>query len=403
MQRRGRDDTDLASRAGGGERSGEGGRTTTRISNRSVETPWQVLPDWARTVAAWALFSLILGLATAALLWIVAELQVIFVPLLCALLGVALVRTPFHRMLVRGVSPGLAALVSSGLLFLVVGASSVVLGNALLSTWTDIQTAVIDGAVQLDDALPMTTVTPPVDTGPRDSIVAGGIRDLFASANRSIAEVSRGIVDGVSLAVQVAAGSLLTLTLVFHLLKDGHNWWGGALQTVDRRQMGALRQVGPLAFTALAAYIRGSTLIALIDASVVFVALLALGVPHAAGLAALVFFGAFVPYAGAIVSGSIVVLSALSTTGTGTALALTGVIVLVQALDSTVLQPWMHSRSVHLHPVVVLLALTTGASLAGIVGTLISVPIAALAQMFWEQTRPWRTTPQGRRTKTGAG
>jgi predicted PurR-regulated permease PerM len=141
------------------------------------------------------------------------------------------------------------------------------------------------------------------------------------------------------------------------------------------------------AFLALTAYVRGSALIALIDAGLAAVGLLVLRVPHAPGLACLVFLGAFVPYAGALLSGAVAVLVALADRGGGVAALVVVLFVVVQAVEATVLQPWLQSRAVRMHPAVVLLALTAGAALAGIVGTLIALPLAAVLSATWLSRR----------------
>ncbi|WP_416976082.1 AI-2E family transporter, partial [Streptomyces sp. 4F14] len=109
------------------------------------------------------------------------------------------------------------------------------------------------------------------------------------------------------------------------------------------------------------------------------VGLLILDVPGAVGLGALVFVGAYIPYLGAFVSGAVAVLVALADRGFVVALWALGVVVAVQVLEGHVLQPMIQSRTVQMHPAIVLLALTAGASVAGILGMLLAVPLTAAA------------------------
>lgn len=124
---------------------------------------------------------------------------------------------------------------------------------------------------------------------------------------------------------------------------------------------------------------RGTTLIALIDAVCITVGLLLLSVPGALGLGALVFVGAYIPYLGAFISGALAVLVALADRGFVVALWVLGVVLAVQVLEGHVLQPLIQSRTVQMHPAAILLALTAGASVAGIVGLLLAVPLTAAA------------------------
>jgi predicted PurR-regulated permease PerM len=102
-------------------------------------------------------------------------------------------------------------------------------------------------------------------------------------------------------------------------------------------------------------------------------------VPGAVGLGALVFVGAYIPYLGAFLSGAIAVLVALADRGFAIALWALGVVLAVQVLEGHILQPVIQSRTVQMHPAVVMLAITAGASVAGIIGMLLAVPLTAAA------------------------
>jgi putative heme transporter len=103
-----------------------------------------------------------------------------------------------------------------------------------------------------------------------------------------------------------------------------------------------------------------------------------LDVPLAFALAVLVFMGSFVPYVGAFVSGLVAVLVAFADGGWELALAVLGLVLLVQFVEGTFLQPLIQSRSVHLHPAIVLLAVAAGGSLFGIAGAYLAVPVTAV-------------------------
>ena len=103
-----------------------------------------------------------------------------------------------------------------------------------------------------------------------------------------------------------------------------------------------------------------------------------LGVPFAAGIALLVFFGAFIPVVGAGVSGTVAVLLALVAKGPVTALIMLAVVVGVQQLESHVLQPLLLGRAVRVHPLAVILAIATGIIVGGVIGALVAVPTAAV-------------------------
>src|SRR5690606_4918448 len=96
-------------------------------------------------------------------------------------------------------------------------------------------------------------------------------------------------------------------------------------------------------------------------------------------LATLVFLGSFIPIVGALVSGSVAVLVALVDQDLQTAIIMLAIVLLVQQFEGNVLQPWLMGNAVSLHPVAVLLAVTAGTGVAGVLGALLAVPIAAVA------------------------
>jgi predicted PurR-regulated permease PerM len=119
-------------------------------------------------------------------------------------------------------------------------------------------------------------------------------------------------------------------------------------------------------------------MIAAIDATLIGIGLWLLGVPLAFALAVLVFLGAFVPFLGAFVSGLVAVLVAFADEGWEIGLAALALVLVVQFLEGTFLQPIIQSRTVDLHPAVILLAVAAGASLFGILGAYLAVPVTAV-------------------------
>ena len=103
-----------------------------------------------------------------------------------------------------------------------------------------------------------------------------------------------------------------------------------------------------------------------------------LGVPLAYALAIITFIAGFVPIVGAFVAGGLAVLIALVANGPVNALIVLGIILAVQQLEGNVLQPWLQSKSMNLHAVIVLLAVTLGASTFGVIGAFLAVPVAAV-------------------------
>ncbi|WP_258933424.1 AI-2E family transporter [Nesterenkonia pannonica] len=110
----------------------------------------------------------------------------------------------------------------------------------------------------------------------------------------------------------------------------------------------------------------------------------------------LVFFGGFVPVVGAVVTGAVAVIVALVDQGFVTAMIMLGVVVLVQQIESNVLQPIVMGKAVKLHPLAVVLAVTAGTTLMNILGALIAVPILAFIKRATQylNKEEWRGDPE---------
>lgn len=174
----------------------------------------------------------------------------------------------------------------------------------------------------------------------------------------------------------VITGALLALFVTLVLLLDGRAVWEWVLRVLPRRAQEPADEAGAAAWSAVTGYVRGIVIVALIDAVLVAVALLLIGVPAVAPLAVLTFFGAFLPYVGAAAAGSVAVAVALVAEGGAAALLTVGAVLLVQTLDGYVVQPLVVGAAVQLHPLAIVLAITLGGLLAGIGGAVVAVPLA---------------------------
>ncbi|WP_235502742.1 MULTISPECIES: AI-2E family transporter [unclassified Kitasatospora] len=183
---------------------------------------------------------------------------------------------------------------------------------------------------------------------------------------------------GVTIAVEVLTGVVLTAFTTFFLLYDGAKIWGWAIGMLPRQSRYAMAGAGPKAWATLTAYVRGTVCVAFIDALCIGIGIQLLGVQLALPLAVIVFLGAFVPLVGALVTGTIAVLIALVTQGPFTALMVMVVLVAVQQIEGHLLQPLILGRAVRVHPLAVVLGVAAGTIVGGIGGAIVSVPLIAV-------------------------
>src|SRR5690606_8442540 len=112
-----------------------------------------------------------------------------------------------------------------------------------------------------------------------------------------------------------------------------------------------------------------------------------LGVPLVLPLAVLVFLGGLIPIVGAVASGAVAVVVALADQGPVTALLVLGVVLLVQQLEGNLLEPLIQSRTIKLHPLLIILAVTAGGVLMGVLGAFLAVPLAAVVARVVDNLR----------------
>ncbi|MFJ4775372.1 AI-2E family transporter [Streptomyces sp. NPDC088762] len=330
--------------------------------------PAALLPEPVRRVAAWCAVVLLVTAVLALVVWLCSVFRTVVTPVLLAVLGTALLG-PLHRRLVRmGVNRSLAAALTCLAVLAVVGGTAYVVVLALIETGDQIVDALRRAGQSL--AQHFGAVGTSLDDMAKNS------KDLLAKFGGTAAS---GVVTGLSVVGTVIGTALLALVLIFFFLRDSDRAAGALRALVPNRSGDLVEAMGRRAFGAVEGFMRGTTFVALIDAVLIGTGLLVLRVPGAVGLAALVFVTAYIPYLGAILSGAVAVLVALADRGWAIALWALGVVVAVQMIEGHVLQPVVQSRTVQMHPAVVMLAIAAGASVAGILGMLLAVPLTAAA------------------------
>jgi predicted PurR-regulated permease PerM len=205
-----------------------------------------------------------------------------------------------------------------------------------------------------------------------------GSEDIRASLEGFGDEAFGYAVAGVQTGIAVVGGVILAVALLYFILRDGAALWSWILQRFPPESRPAINRAGHEAWRELAGFIRGTAIIAFVDAALIGIGLWLLDVPVAFALAVLIFIGSFVPFVGAFVSGLVAVLVAFADGGWKTGLAVLLLVAAVQFVEGNFLQPIIQSRTVDLHPAVILLAVAAGASLFGIVGAYLAVPVTAV-------------------------
>jgi predicted PurR-regulated permease PerM len=223
------------------------------------------------------------------------------------------------------------------------------------------------------------------------------IRDFLKGILPAAKDAAGGLLEGalgaLSFTAQLVSGALLTLVFLLYLITGGDAIWGWIRDrfSPDRRERVAM--AGSAAWNGAGGYIRGISLIALIDTIVITIGMLVIGTPHVGTLALLTFVSLFVPILGAWVSGAVTVLVTLAAVGTGGAVAMAAVILIGQQLDSMFVTPLVYQQTVNLHPIVTLTAVIVGSQLLGIVGAFLAVPMVAVGWAIYKALEPRDPAP----------
>lgn len=323
-------------------------------------------------VAGFTWRALVVGLGVIVVILVLSRLRLIVLPVIIALLLTTVLGPPVEalvrRRLPRLVATFVVVLGSLGLLTLTV----VLLAPSVRDQFSDLGPTLAEGRDQVEDWL----VDGPLELS--RSEIDRYTDQAVASAQAGGGTIASGVLTGAVLVVEIIAGLLLTIVLLFFFVKDGAKicHYGLCRLRVDQRDLA--RSVGRRAWRALGGYVRGTALIALVDAVIIGIGIAIIGVPLVLPLAILTFLGAFFPLVGAVVAGLLAVLVALVSGGIGDALLVLGVVVIVQQVEGDVLAPLVLGRAVRLHPVVILVALTAGAILGGLAGAFLAVPVTAV-------------------------
>lgn len=306
------------------------------------------------------------------------QIRLLVIPVLIALILAAAIG-PFVNMLRRRGIPGALAtgIAFVALLLLLAGVTTVIV-ISVRSQWNELVQQAASGLDELENFL--LTGPFPLDQEQLNQAREGVIQ--FATSS----QVRSGALSGLSVVTEFLAGATLMVVILFFFLKDGAKIWNFFLRPFSGRREAKLRRVGSRTLEVLGGYVRGTAIVALVDTVAIGAALLILQVPLAIPLAIIVFMGAFIPLVGATVAGILAALVALVANGPVVALIVVAVVIAVNQVEGDLLQPIVMGQAVQLHALVILMALTAGTILAGIIGAVLSVPIAAVV---WAVIQVW--------------
>ncbi|MFF9128660.1 MULTISPECIES: AI-2E family transporter [unclassified Streptomyces] len=334
--------------------------------------PAQAVP-WGVRVAAEAGWRL---LVLAGTLWVlmrvISAVQLVVLAFVTALLITALLQPTVARLTRMGVPRGLATAMTAILGFVIMGLIGWFVTWQVMENIDNLSSQIQDG---IDELRKWLLNSPFHVTDKQINQIAKNLREAIGANTDQI--TSAGL-EGVQVVVEALTGILLTVFSTLFLLYDGRRIWEWTLKLVPAAARPGVAGAGPRAWRTLTAYVRGTVIVALIDAIFIGLGIYFLNVPMAVPLAVFIFLFAFIPLVGAVVSGALAVVVALVTQGVFTAVMTLVVVLAVQQIEGHILQPFILGRAVRVHPLAVVLSVAAGGMVAGIGGAVVAVPLVAV-------------------------
>jgi predicted PurR-regulated permease PerM len=329
-------------------------------------------PPLLRAASEWAWRSLVVAAAILVLVYALARLRLVVLPLFVALLLASILSPVARRLEARGLRPALATWAAFLGFVAILAAILTVIVPAMADEFDDLGPVISEGVDDIEDWLvegPLELEQADIDRYREDA--GERLREFFRSS-------SDEAVQGAILVAETIAGTVLALVLTFFLVKDGPRFQRWSLEHLPGDRRDVVSECARAAWNALSGFLRGAAAIGVLEAIIIGATLWIVGAHLVAPVMVLTFFAAFFPIIGAVAAGIVATLVALVSGGFGDALVVGIVCILVQQFDNDLLAPLIYGRFINLHPVVVLLVITAGGTLGGLAGAFLAVPIAAV-------------------------
>lgn len=275
---------------------------------------------------------------------------------------------------------------------LAAGLTMIIFLGALIATVSVAGAQVVTGFGELRDNVfaALEEVQDWLEQGP----LAGtdiNIAEYLDQAQTWVSENSQQILGGALAAggavTSFSVALVLALVTTFFFLADGRRIWHWFVGLLPNQVVDRVDTAFSNGFHSVRAYVKTQAMVAAVDAVGIGIGAFILGLPLVIPMTIIVFLASFIPVVGAVSSGALLVLIAWFSEGFTTALIMLGIVILVNQVEGNVLQPVLMSRAVDLHPWGVIMGVTLGGYVYGIIGALFAVPVMAMIKVVVQSLR----------------
>ena len=213
---------------------------------------------------------------------------------------------------------------------------------------------------------------------------AGKLPDRLGGAAGTLRDVGFGIVNSLFALITI-------LVLTAFLLGSGRTWVDSIIRSRPPAQRERLRRSLDNMASAVAGYVAGALLIALIAGVATYVVLAILGVPFRGPLALIAGLFSLIPLVGATLAAVLIGLVTVFEDFPTTTIIWVIWAIAYQQFENHVIQPQVQKRTVNVQPFITIVAVLCGAKLLGVMGALVAIPIAASIQILLREYVDLRT------------
>jgi len=326
-------------------------------------------PEWLRSLgtSAWSAIGVVGCVAIVA--WIFGRSAGIMIPLLLAFVVGVIFYPLVERMAQKHIPRWLGALIVLMLLTLITILVAWVVGYGVVSQWPQIQESVQDGISSAKSWLHSLGISHQAVTAVLESLQSSGgsasqgaVSGIAASASSVFSGVGEGLL-----------GMFIAAVLLYYLLTDYPRIIDYVISHMSMPvELG--RGIVNDASASLRGHFRGTTVSGAIVAVFIGVGVWALGVPLAGAIGVVTFLTCYIPFFGALISGTFAFLIALGTNGPTSAMLVLVVVVVGQNLIQTIVSSKAMGESLSLHPIVILVVTMLGGIFAGLLGAMLAAP-----------------------------
>jgi predicted PurR-regulated permease PerM len=213
---------------------------------------------------------------------------------------------------------------------------------------------------------------------------AGKLPSRLGGAAGTLRDIGFGIVNSLFAALTI-------LVLTAFLLGSGRNWTDVFIASRPPDQRERLRRARDNMASAVSGYVAGALTIAMIAGIATYIVLLILGVPFRGPLAVIAGLFSLIPLVGATIAAVLIGLVTLFEDFPTATIIWAIWAVGYQQLENHLIQPQIQKRTVNVHPFITIVAVLFGATLLGVMGAIVAIPVAASIQILLREYVDLRT------------